>query len=245
MEDKPHQVIRKKNNSEQQRDEKYEQELAEKAQEFKDDQLRSVLRKCYKTVKKYGPDVVLKSMEDSALLSFAPLSAGIVNDDAFVKMEDEISGAYFEEATEVTAQSIYSRSHDHEETSKRNALFLIESSEKLESYDRDLLVKMRAAYNRGDYDDVADLAYLHDCNRRPVVQPPEQEVGEDTVLREMPLSPWSRVAELLDEAVEEENEESAIQLCVDAMRHLSRDLTYENRAAAKESIQRAIKHIRE
>jgi len=55
--------------------------------------------------------------------------------------------------------------HDHKETSKRNALFLIKSSERLPDYDSNVLTEMKKAYNEGSYDDVADLAYLHDRNR--------------------------------------------------------------------------------
>jgi hypothetical protein len=68
-------------------------------------------------------------------------------------------------------------------------------------------------------------------------------IDEKTTLqRDASKSPWNRVAELLDEVTEEEGE-TPLKCCVEAIRQLSRDLTYDNRVAAKDSIRKAIKHL--
>ena len=111
-----------------------------------------------------------------------------------------------DENLEVETCRAYGTSHDHEETSKRNALFLIESSESLPDYDSDTLIEMKQAYEKGRYDDVADLAYLQDRRSRPSPQPPERRVNDETtLLREAPASPWHRVSELLEEVAEEQH----------------------------------------
>lgn len=248
---KSRKICRKKGQNELDIDIEHQKQVNALATQFKEDKFKAVLRRCYGDVQKYGPEAIMKAVEDSWAALAAAGCQGIVHGssdkDAFVKMEEEVKehslrlGLAMDENAEVESRRAYGTSHDHEETSKRNALFLIESSENLPDYDSDTLMEMKQAYKKRRYDDVADLAYLFDCRRRPLPQPPERDT---TLHRETPESPWHRVSELLEEVAEEEqHKESPIKCCVEAVRQLSRDLTYDNNAAAKESIRKAIKYL--
>ncbi len=57
--------------------------------------------------------------------------------------------------------------HNPAETLQRNAGFLIESSEKNKNYDEMTILRMKAAYYQGDYNQVIELAYLYDREQRP------------------------------------------------------------------------------
>ncbi len=242
-------ISRRKHNGEPEVDLEHQKEVNALVTQFKEDKLKAVLRRCYSDVQKYGPEAILKAVEDSwtamaAVGCHAITHSSSVDDHSLIKVEQEVVNERLEENLEVEARPAYGTSHDHKETSKRNALFLIESSQHID-YDSDTLMEMRRAYDRENYDDVADLAYLHDRRRRPLAQPPERKINDETTLcREEPESPWKRVSELLTE-VAEESTESPLKCCVDAVRHLSRDLTYDNRVAAKDSIRKAISHLEE
>lgn len=235
-------IARRKGVNEPEIDLEHQKKVNALATQFKEDKLKAVLRRCYSDVQKYGPEAIMKAVEDSWTAIAAAGCNGIVHSsgldkDAFVKIEIEIA----DEATPA-----YGISHDHEETSRRNALFLIESSEQID-YDSETLMEMKQAYEKGRYDDVADLAYLHDRNRRTAPQWAECQIDDKTTLcRDEPKNPWRRFSELLTEVAEEKgNTESPLKCCVEAVRHLSRDLTYDNRVAAKDSIRKAIKHLEE
>ncbi len=243
---KSRKICRKKGQNEPGIDKEHQKQVNALVTQFKEDKLKAVLRRCYGDVQKYGPEAIMKAVEDRTGCCGIVHNSSL-DENAFVKMEEEVSKERMEEDLEVEARRRYNMSHDHEETSKRNALFLIESSEGLDDYDLDTLVEMKRAYEKGRYDDVADLAYLQDRKRRPSPQPPEEEINDSTTLhRESPKSPWQRVSELLTEVVEEDQRnETPLKCCVEAVRHLSRDLTYDNMGAAKESIRKAIKCLEE
>lgn len=238
---KKQKINRKKGHDEPEIDEEYQKQINELATQFKDDQLKLILRRCYKNVQKYGPEAILKALDNSF---GCDQNACSIDEDAFVEIESEITKEHMEDLQvidlEVNFHWADSTKHNHAETSKRNALFLIESSECLDDYNTNTLAEMRLAYERGNYDDVADLAYLQDRSRRPSPQPPESQINDNATLhREAPVSPWSRVAELLEE-VAEDQKETSLKYCVEAVRHLSGDLTYDDRTAAKNSIRKAI-----
>lgn len=115
--------------------------------------------------------------------------------------------------------------HCPEGTMKSNAAFLIESSEKID-YDSDILSKMKEAYEREDYDDVIDLAYLHDRNKRGYIGSKKHTENEE-----------ESFCELVEEVI---GKGSAINCCRNALEHLCGDLTYDNRAAAKAELTKAI-----
>lgn len=232
-------ISRKKHHAEPEIDLEHQKQVNALATQFKDDRLKAILRRGYTNVQKYGSEAILKAINVS-------WSGGIV-DDSFIKTELEMTSERLKEELEVDAYPIGGTSHSHKETSKRNAIFLIESSERLEDYDADTLAEMKRAYENGNYDDVADLAYLRDVQRRPQPQIPERELDNNATLhRDEPKSPWNRVAELLEEVADEErHKESPLKCCVEAVRHLSRDLTYDSRTEAKESIRKAIKYLEE
>lgn len=243
-------ISRKKGFNEPEIDIKHQNEVNVLAAQFKEDQLKIVLRRCLNNVQKYGPEAIMKAVEDSwtamaAVGCHAITQSSSVDENALLKVEIEVADEHMKEnLEEVETSPAYGTAHDHEETSKRNALFLIESSQHID-YDSETLANMKRAYEKGSYDDVADLAYLYDRSRRPLAQPPESRVNDETTLcREEPESPWKRVSELLTE-VAEESSESPLKCCVEAVRHLSRDLTYDNRVAAKDSIRKAIQHLEE
>ena len=244
-------ICRKKHPAEPEIDFEFQKQVNALATQFKDDQLKAILRRGYTNVQKYGPEAILKAINDSWSVAAAAASGGI-NNDSFVEIEREVASKYLDliprpEDLEVVACLAGGTVHSHKETAKRNAIFLIESSERLEDYDVDTLAEMKRAYEKDRDDDVADLADLQDRNRRPAPMYPESRVNDNTTLRrEAPISPWSRVAELLTEVADEErHKESPLKCCVEAVRHLSRDLTYDNRTDAKESIRKAIKHLEE
>jgi len=56
--------------------------------------------------------------------------------------------------------------HDPSEIMKRNAAFLLESSRKINSYDRATLSQMQSHFDQGQYSRVIELAYQHDRVRR-------------------------------------------------------------------------------
>lgn len=243
---KTRKIARKKHSAgEPKIDKEHQKQVDALATLFKEDQLKAVLRRCYNNVQKYGPEAIMKAVEDSWTAWMATACHGVTDDKAFVKVEQEIAENY-EETLEINVH--YGTTHPHKETSKKNALFLIESSECLDDYDPNTLAEMKRAYETGHYDDVADLAYLHDRNRRPIPMYPEVQVNDDTILLrdDKGCSPWHRVSELLEEVAEEgQREETPLKCCVEAVRQLSRDLSYDNNAAAKGSIRKAIKYLEE
>ena len=168
---KSRKICRKKGQKELDIDQEHQNQVNVLAMQFKEDKLKAVLRRCYSDVQKYGPEAIMKAIEDSWTAAAAAGACAIVHSDpadkhSFVQMETDAAIENMEENLEVDAPRAYGTSHDHEETSKRNALFLIESSESLVDYDSDTLMEMKRAYEKGRYDDVADLAYLYDRNRR-------------------------------------------------------------------------------
>ncbi len=250
-------VARKKGINEPEINLEHQRKVNVLATQFEEDKLKAVLRRCYSDVQKYGPEAIMKAVENNWTASVAVDCNGIVERAAhssdldkdafaFVKVEEEVTDKRMRENLEVEAIPAYGTTHDHEITSKHNALFLIESSEQID-YDSDMLMKMKRAYERGNYDDVADLAYLHDRNRRSSPQWPKCQTNDETTLcREELASPWKRISELLTEvADEDQRKETPLKCCVEAVRHLSRDLTYNNMGAAKDSIRKAIKHLEE
>lgn len=235
---KPKQICRKKGRNEPVIDEETQNRINELATQFQEDQFKKVLRRCYRNVQQYGAKAILQAIETNLVAT----SDGQVSDE-FVKMEVE-EAKLQAERDEFIAKCMKGIIHAHEETAQRNALFLIESSEARGDYDLDTIAAMRQMYERGIYDDVADLAYLHDRKQRPQPQTIDKipcSPNNET----KPESPWQRFSELLTEVVEEEDQktESPIECCVEAIRCLSRDLTYENRTAAKDLIRRAIKNL--
>ena len=57
--------------------------------------------------------------------------------------------------------------HDPHEILKKNAEFLIESSEKIKNYDQKTISSMKKEYNKANYSNVINLAYTHDSKKRP------------------------------------------------------------------------------
>lgn len=227
-------ICRKKRQNELETDKEWKQ-INKLAAQFKEDQFKLVLRRCYQNVQKYGPEAILKAINDDWTAMVAAAHKGTTAETDFVNNYGD---------KEVLSKN--HTTHPHEETAKRNALFLIESSESLNDYDSDTLMEMKRAYGRGNFDDVADLAYIHDRNRRSRLF--ERRVDDNTTSQNIynNESPWHRFAELLEEVVEEDQQkESPLKCCVEAVRHLSRDLTYDNRMLAKESIRKAIKYLEE
>jgi tRNA uridine 5-carbamoylmethylation protein Kti12 len=111
-----------------------------------------------------------------------------------------------------------------DELLKRNAAFLIEASEEIEDYDSDCLNQMKAAFDNSEYNDVIDLAYIHDRVKRGN-KPHASEYADEIV------------SELSSEL---EAPNTPLQWCVSALRILSKDLTYENRELAKQEIRKII-----
>lgn len=186
---------------------------------LRDEEVKEVFRKFYKNVQEHGAEAVLQAIRDK-----------------WEQIEEEWRNEGAEDTWDLSGIR-----HEHEETLKRNALFLIESSEKITDYDPKVLKEMKMAYELEDYDDVLDLAYLHDRKKR-VKQARETKLkAEPTASAEL-NRPFTHAMTTLIEAIaaEENSEETAIQSCVSALRHLSRDLTYEERSAAKEDIRKAI-----
>ncbi len=252
-------ICRRKGADEVDIDLEHQKQVNALATQFKEDQLKAVLQKCYSNVLKYGPEAILKAVEDSWTAVRASATARLIHNestdkDAFIQMK-EAAQELMNEELELLAYSHSSTPRSHEETSKQNALFLIESSEALDDYDSDTLAEMKQAYEKGRYDDVADLAYLHDRARRPRPQP--QGKDDTTLCCEEPhymdrsgpqrraKDPWCRISELLTEVVEDQSNKSPLKCCVEAVRCLSRDLTYDNRVAAKAAIREAIKYLEE
>lgn len=56
--------------------------------------------------------------------------------------------------------------HDPEEVLKRNALFLLNSSRKIESYDKLMILKMEQFFDKEDYKRVIELCCEHDVSKR-------------------------------------------------------------------------------
>lgn len=239
---KTRKICRKKGQSEPEINQEHQKQINALANQFREDQLKIVLRRCYSNVQKYGPEAIMKAVDDSWTAMVASACHGVADSTAFLKFEQEVAEECVQETLEVDMHPQIGITHPHQETSKRNALFLIESSEGLVDYDSDTLVEMKQAYEKDRYDDVADLAYLYDRNRRPLPQPPERQKNDNTCKK--PESPWRRISELLMEVAEEDqSKESPLKCCVEAVRHLSRDLTYDHRVAAKDAIRKAIKYL--
>lgn len=233
---KTRKICRKKGQNESEINPEHQKQISALTNQFREDQLKTVLRRCYSNVQKYGPEAIMKAVEDSWTAMVASACHGVADSTALAK-------DFVEETLAHDIDPHGGITHPHQETSKRNALFLIESSEGLTDYDSDTLMEMKQAYKKDCYDDVADLAYLYDRNRRPL-QHPETRREDNTTPCKKPESPWQRVSELLMEVAEEDQrKESPLKCCVEAVRHLSRDLTYDNRAAAKDSIRKAIKYL--
>lgn len=211
-----HKIKKNKDKPEHQFDKEQQKLIAELVQQFKDDQLKFVFRRCLHHIQKYGLPAFSKAIE-------------------LQLKEDPSEDPSIYSGLETEASIIHNGvSHSHEEFSKRNASFLIESSEKVPNYDQKVLREMKIAFEKGNYDDVADLAYLHDRNKRTVIR------RETDIPVYKPESPWERFSDLLDEVVAEKDE-TPLQFCVEALRHLSSDLTYDSRNAAKEAIRKAIR----
>ena len=120
-----------------------------------------------------------------------------------------------------------------EERLRRNAAFLIETSEKID-YDQGCLSQMREAFRAKEFSDVIDLAYMHDRAKRAHKRCCQKEPAA------------SRYAnEVISELSPESSKEAPLQWCVAAIRLLSRDLTYENRELAKHEIRKAIHTLSE
>ncbi len=251
-------ICRRKGADEVDIDLEHQKQVNALATQFKEDQLKAVLQKCYSNVQKYGPEAILKAVEDSWTAVRASATARLIHNestdkDAFIQMK-EAAQELMNEELELLARSHSSTPRSHEETSKQNALFLIESSEALDYYDSDTLAEMKQAYDLFHYDDVADWAYLHDRARRP-----QPRGNDDTALcceephcmdrhepQRLAKDPWCRILELLTEvAGEDQSNKSPLKCCVEAVRCLSRDLTYDNRVAAKTAIREAIKYLEE
>jgi hypothetical protein len=228
-------ICRKKGKNEPKIDPEYQNRINALATQFREDQLKTVLRHCYRNVQTYGAEAIMKSLEDTWPCHIGPSSYDDEEREVIEWMDETMSPCFSQ------TMSPSRLLHDHEKTSKQNALFLIESSEALPDYDRNTLAEMKEAYDKGSYDDVADLAYLHDCQCRP--QPRVIEEAEEAEEATKCRSPWQRISELLTEVAEEDQgrSESPIKYCVEAIRYLSRDLTYDNRLAAKDLIHKAIK----
>lgn len=133
----------------------------------------------------------------------------------------------------------------HGNLMKRNAAWLIEASEKIKSYDTQTLDDMKTAYAQQDYDDVVDLAYLHDRENRPKKPAPkihknhiDEETGEELEFFD-PSKPLSSISG------KKISDTMLLSYCVKAMSCLEQDLTYENKAKAKNEIKKIMNFLRE
>lgn len=257
-------ISRRKADHEINADPEKQQHLKELAIAFQEEQVKIVLRKLYKNVQQYGAEVVLEAVNQNWLkteeeweetvdgdlarwdLNFKPSNASFVVGESIPEIEEAATKEIvIENLEEIESCGLSSSGirHKHLEVLKRNALFLIESSEKIEDYDQDTLAQMKRCYERANYDDVLDLAFLHDREKRPL------RIGTflQTTTQERPPKPQMKtVVELLEEVAGEDStgsidsKETALQACVSALRHLSRDLTYEERTSAKQEIRKVI-----
>jgi len=178
------------------------------------EQLRLVLYHCYNNVQRYGVKIVLKNLDMLTRLEGEDLITCTSN----LHVKDP---KHFK-------NTIY----DCKETTQQNALFLIESFKLIKNDESNTLIEMKQAYEKEDYDDVIDLAYLHDRYTRSVVHADEkiQKIR----------SPWKRFFSLFEN--KPQNNQS-LKHCIEALKLLSCDFTYDNRTAAKTLLQKAIKKL--
>jgi len=170
MKRKTKKISRKKHQGEPDIDPKTQELIKNLATTFKEDQIRQVLSKFYK----YGAEAVLEAVNQSGAFHLhdepnAPEDEEWEQAQTFEEMERVAAKVRMKENLEETEPSTtYHYPAKHSEILQRNALFILESSEKIPNYDQETLVQMRTAYSRKCYDDVLDLAFLHDRKRRPV-----------------------------------------------------------------------------
>lgn len=206
-------------------------EIQKLTNELRKAQTKHTLAKLYEKVLDYGSELVLrdpKCVDNSWMRNEV--------------QEDPLLG----EASKL----IEPKRHDPEETLRKNAQFLIESSRKLPDYVPKILSGMENAYRRHDYQTVIELAVQHDSNHRrkkiKFEREPDKGKSKEQIQNEVDevhktLSITCNWGALLDEILAEKPlEKTALGHCVSALRSLFGELTYDARSAAKESLTRAI-----
>lgn len=211
-------------------------EIREITDELRKAQTKHTIARLYEKILDYGSELILRE----------PKCVVLENRDTF-KEDPLIVGE--------PSRVIDSQLHDHKETLKRNAQFLIESSRKLPDYSPVLLLSMENAFHRSDYEAVIDYAMQHDTNTRQQRTNFDRESDQDKT-KEQIQSEVDEInnsllfshnwATLLDEILAEKPlEKTALGHCISAIKALSGELTYDARAMARKSLARAIVMLEE
>ena len=213
-----------------------EDDRAAEIQKLTDDlrraQTKHTLAKLYEKVLDYGSDLVLRECK----------CVDNQESERFLIEDDPLLGE--------PSCLIEPKQHNPEETLKKNAKFLVESSRKLPDYSPELLHCMEDAFERSDFQAVIEFAIQNDSYQRrqrtkfdresdqgKTKEQIQHEINE--VERELSVScNWGA---LLDEILAEKPlEKTALGHCVTAMKALSGELTYDSRSKAKESLAKAV-----
>ncbi len=229
QQNKAKKIYRKKSEDEEIVSPEQRKMIREMAAMFRDDQLKKVLEECYHNVQKYGPEAIMKTIDNQWTFT--------MNDDS--KFTDPIITTIIEDDTIECCSSMPRKTsiHDHMKTLKQNAAFLIEASEAIDDYDPATLEQMKAAFEKEDYDNVADLACLHDKSKRNTIfRKCDQKI--------LPLNLNKKICDILTEVVENNDDNSITHHLIGALRELDAPLTYDNRAQAKSQIRKALNLVK-
>lgn len=202
-------------------------EIRQLTEELTRERTKHALAALYEKILDYGSDIVLATANLGPILREAQLDP---------KLEESLLG----EPTTVASKV-------HESRQLENAQFLLESSRKIPNYDPKILESMERAFKGGEYGAVMTLAGRHDTNCRPRPHRDKHFASDLTDYHEeveavgKTLRASTTLFEMLDEVVKEsDTKPSALKCCVDALKFLSKELTYENKANAKDMIRRAM-----
>lgn len=209
-------------------------EIREITDELRKAQTKHTIARLYEKILDYGSELILRESKCVVLENSDTLKEALVGEPSRV---------------------IDSQLHDHKETLKKNAQFLIESSRKLPDYSPTLLLSMENAFRRSDYESVVDFAMQHDVNTRRQRTNFDRESDQDKT-KEQIQSEVDEInnsllfshnwATLLDEILAEKPlEKTALGHCISAIKALSGELTYDARAMSRKSLAKAIVMLEE
>lgn len=137
--------------------------------------------------------------------------------------------------------------HDPQRVLQRNAAFLIESAEKAQNYNPEILEQMKLAYADSNYAKVINLSFLNDKPNRL----PRRDVKnnllhaiDDVAVEETHLDD-NMIRKLRDKLNSMEHLKMALNCCQKASQFLECELTYDNRSLAKNQLDTAVQMMKD
>jgi len=217
------------------------QELVKKLQI---DQMKNFLRKYYKYVQEYDPEIVMEALDKQWVYTQKNTKNSL--NSTLITSENDNSIQTYDPFSDAPINTKISQGfrHNPKDTLKRNAAFLIESSEKI-GYNQEVLFKMKKSFDLGEYDDVLDLACLYDREQRQVTRPAINE-EEDIKAAKKALQDdeknWTqRLVDLISEVELESSEDTTItHYLTCALHEMDGELTYDSRSMARDYIKKAL-----